>query len=120
MPKTLAAFKASERWVLERHIGRTQALQPDAKPDGHHKCAGWLRRLGGMSVGRSAPELLAADACSLRCSPAPSNRLPVTRCCVCLRACLPACLPAGVSPTTGAPTWPSATPPSSGAAWASR
>lgn len=37
LPKTLAAFKASERWVLERHIGRTMALRPGAVLGGRHK-----------------------------------------------------------------------------------
>ena len=37
LPTTVTAFKASQIYCLDRHVGRTQAVRPDAKRVGLHK-----------------------------------------------------------------------------------
>ena len=43
LPTTLDGFKAHSVYVLERHIGRYQALQPGAKKKGFHRWVGAAR-----------------------------------------------------------------------------
>ena len=46
LPSTLEGFKAHEVYVLDRHIGKYQAVRPGAQKCGNHRCGGWSECAG--------------------------------------------------------------------------
>jgi hypothetical protein len=51
LPSTLEGFKAHEVYVLDRHIGKYQAVRPEAQKCGNHRCGGMVGLCGGVGCG---------------------------------------------------------------------